>query len=214
LNLTLAIDCSMRWISLGLADSDKLYGEENVNAGRAQAELLPCLAEGFVARHGFTLRSLERIAVTTGPGYYTGIRVGLAYATALAAGLGIPPVPMSSLYAMAYPLLESGFLAAPILKAQRGSLYAAIYGLSPEKQVSPAVFGAGEFISLISSLVHGSDEIIILGPEAGEFDEIKNSGYRSIQTPPAIGLQMAKASLALDSADPAEITATYIRPPA
>jgi tRNA threonylcarbamoyladenosine biosynthesis protein TsaB len=213
LNLTLAIDCSMRWISLGLADSDKLYGEENANAGRAQAELLPDMAEGFVARHGFALRSLERIAVTTGPGYYTGIRVGLAYATALAAGLGALAVPMSGLYAMACPFLAPGFLAAPVLKARKDSLYAAVYGLPHGKQIGPGVFGAEEFISLINSLGCGRDEIIIIGPDPGEFDEIKNSGYRSIQTPPAIGLQMAKASIGLDAVDPAEVMATYIRPP-
>ena len=212
MNLTLAIDCSMRWISFGLADSSALYGEENLNAGRAQAELLPNLAEGFVARHGFSLKSLERVAVTTGPGYYTGIRVGLAYATALAAGLGIPAVPMSALYAMACPFFGSGFVAAPVLKARKGSVYAAIYGYPSEKQIEPAVYGEAEFISLIGSLGH-ADEIIIIGHDLDEFGEIKNSGYRLIQMPPAIGLQMAHASLCLAAIDPAGITATYLRPP-
>ncbi|MDR0649295.1 MAG: tRNA (adenosine(37)-N6)-threonylcarbamoyltransferase complex dimerization subunit type 1 TsaB [Synergistaceae bacterium] len=211
MKLTLAIDCSMGWVSLGLADDGTLYGEENANVGRAQSELLPGLAGGFVARHGFALRDLERIAVTTGPGYYTGIRVGLAYATTLASGMGIPAVPVSSLYAIASPLTGSGFAVASAIRARRGSLYGAIYGLPQD--TAPAVLSAAEFIELVRSSGCGRGDIVITGPDLDEFDEISSSGYRVIRTPPAIGLHLARASLELDAVPPATIRATYVRPP-
>ena len=45
MSLTLAIDCSMRWLNLGVADCDRIYGEENMNVGNRQSELLPDSAE-------------------------------------------------------------------------------------------------------------------------------------------------------------------------
>jgi tRNA threonylcarbamoyladenosine biosynthesis protein TsaB len=203
----------MRWLNLGLADSDTLYGEENVNAGRAQAELLPDLAERFVRRRGFSLRSLERIAVTTGPGYYTGIRVGLAYAAALAVGLGIPAVPVSGLYAIAYPFLLSGVPAASLIKARKDCVYAAIYSAQSENNAAPEVMNAAELVGRIRSAGYGGNDIVIVGPDLDEFDEIKKSEYRVIQTPPAIGLSLARASLQIGAENPALIEAVYVRTP-
>jgi tRNA threonylcarbamoyladenosine biosynthesis protein TsaB len=203
----------MRWLNLGLADDANLYGEENMNAGKAQAELLPDMAGSFVARHGFGLKDLDRVAVTTGPGYYTGIRVGLAYAAALAAGIGIPAVPVSSLYAIAYPLVSCGFVVASAKKARHGSVYGAIYGGPHGAAAAPSVLSAAEFVGLVRSSGYGNGDIVVTGPDLGEFDEISDSGYRVIQAPPAIGLDLARASLALDAVPPALIRGTYVRPP-
>jgi tRNA threonylcarbamoyladenosine biosynthesis protein TsaB len=212
--LTLAIDCSMRWLNLGLADSGVLYGEENINAGRAQAELLPRSVVDFLGKLGFALNSVERIAVTTGPGYYTGIRVGLAYASALAEGLGVEVVPLSSLYAMAFPLINPGFCVSPVLKARRGYVYGAVYGLSQGfENIAPSFHEARVFADLLRSLEHGGEEVVILGSDAYEFDELKNSGIRIIPAPPSIGLSLAMASLSLPGTDPASVRATYIREP-
>jgi tRNA threonylcarbamoyladenosine biosynthesis protein TsaB len=211
--LTLAVDCSMRWLNLGLADRGALYGEENVNAGRAQAELLPCAVEGFLGRRGFSLAEVGRIAVTVGPGYYTGIRVGVSYATALAEGLGVEVAPVTSLYALAYPALRSGLIAAPVLKARRGCVYGAIYCSESEKNTAPAFFEAADFVELLRSLGYGKDGLALIGADADEFDELKNSGYRIIPSPPAIGLALAEASLEIAGCDPATIRAEYARDP-
>ena len=87
--LTLAIDCSLRWISLGLADGVNPHGEENTNTGPKQSEILADSTARFLLKFGFSFADIEQIAVTTGPGYYTGIRVGLSYAALLAESLGI-----------------------------------------------------------------------------------------------------------------------------
>jgi tRNA threonylcarbamoyladenosine biosynthesis protein TsaB len=214
MKLTLAIDCSMRWINLGAADENALYGEENINAGRAQAELLPRTVENFLLRNGFGMKDIGRIAVTTGPGYYTGIRVGLAYATALAFALRVEVVPVSSLFAIAFPFLGANFYSAPVLRARKGSLYGAVYSLSNfETKIGPAFYAAFDFVELIRSLDCARDEVSIIGPDIAEFEEIENSGYRTILTAPAIGLCLAKASLGLPGADPESIRATYTRDP-
>ncbi|MDR1885918.1 MAG: tRNA (adenosine(37)-N6)-threonylcarbamoyltransferase complex dimerization subunit type 1 TsaB, partial [Synergistaceae bacterium] len=85
--LILAIDCAMRWLNLGLSDGGALIGAEAVNSDTRQSGLLPGAVDDFLSRRGVSLGDLGVIAVTTGPGYYTGIRVGLSYASSLAESL-------------------------------------------------------------------------------------------------------------------------------
>ena len=66
--LTLAIDCSLRWISLGLADGVNPHGEENTNTGPKQSEILADSTARFLSKFGFSFADIEQIAVTTGPG--------------------------------------------------------------------------------------------------------------------------------------------------
>ncbi|MDR3254918.1 MAG: tRNA (adenosine(37)-N6)-threonylcarbamoyltransferase complex dimerization subunit type 1 TsaB [Synergistaceae bacterium] len=210
---TLAIDCSRRWLNLGLADSGALYGEENINAGRAQAELLPGTVGSFLTKLGFGLRDVTRIAVTTGPGYYTGIRIGLSYAAALAEALGVEIVPVSSLYAMAFPFLGAGFWAAPAIRARRGCLYGAIYPPGDGKIFEPEFQEATSFAELINSLVTAGGNVVIIGSDAEEFEELRKPGFWMVPSPPATGLALAMASFGLFGQDPAHIRATYAREP-
>lgn len=211
--LTLAVDCSLRWLNLGLASPDELYGEENVNAGTAQAELLPGAVGDFLAMRGFALSDVGRIAVTTGPGYYTGIRIGLSYATALAEGLRISVVPVSALCAMAHPFIGSGLWAAPVIRARKGCVYGAIYSPCVDGNREPDFYEAAGFAALINSLSVAREDIVIIGRDAEEFDDLKKTGCRRIPLPPAIGLALARASLSLPAFEPALVRAAYARGP-
>ncbi len=96
--LTLAIDCAMRRINLGLGENAAFLGCESLNSGAKQGDILPVVVDEFVSRLGHRLPDIDRIAVTVGPGYYTGIRVGLSYATALAESLGARVLPWRTVF--------------------------------------------------------------------------------------------------------------------
>jgi tRNA threonylcarbamoyladenosine biosynthesis protein TsaB len=216
-SLTLAVDCSLRWLSLGLTDESELYGEESLNAGRSQAEILPGAAEGFLSRFGFALSDVGRIAVTTGPGYYTGIRVGLSYAAALAEGLGVRLAPVCALYAIAYNFTESGINAAPFVRARRGEVYGALFagrGEGKIKDIGPELYGEAEFVGMLRDAGLGRGDALLVGVDRGEFADIENSGYMVLTAPPCTGLSVARAGLAVPAADPASVRAEYIREPA
>ena len=214
--LTLAIDCSLRWISIGLADGDIMYGEENTNTGPKQSEVLANSTEKFLMKSGFNLSDIRQIAITTGPGYYTGIRVGISYATLLAESLGIKTVPISTLQVIAWELINAGITAAPVIRARKGAIYAAIFS-SQKKQVVPAGFyRTDEFIGLLNSCDCEKNKIITTAVRAAdteEFDAIKNAGFTVINTAPALGLKLALAAQNFESIDPADVTATYLREP-
>ncbi|GHV57397.1 tRNA (adenosine(37)-N6)-threonylcarbamoyltransferase complex dimerization subunit type 1 TsaB [Synergistales bacterium] len=216
-SLTLAVDCSLRWLSLGLADASELYGEESLNAGRSQAEILPEAVENFLPRFGFALSDVARMAVTAGPGYYTGIRVGLSYAAALAEGLGVQVAPVCSLRAIAYNFTESGINAAPFVRARRGEVYGALFagrGVSRIKDIPPALYGEAEFIGTIKDCGLSRGDVLLVGVDRGEFAGIENSGYIVVTAPPCTGLSAARAGLAGPAMDPASVRAEYIREPA
>ncbi|MDR3354848.1 MAG: tRNA (adenosine(37)-N6)-threonylcarbamoyltransferase complex dimerization subunit type 1 TsaB [Synergistaceae bacterium] len=212
MSLTLAIDCAMRWLNLGLADGDLPLGAEAVNADRGQSAMLAGAVEGFLSRNGVSLRDLRLIAVTNGPGYYTGIRVGLSYATALAESLGIPIAPVCTLYAMAFPYLRAGFITVPVLKAGRDSIYCAAYKGS-ETIAPPAFCAPDELTGAVLGTLENPSDVLVTGFDALQFDEIKNCGATVLPTPPAIGLDLAVCAASVRATDPAAVTAIYLRSP-
>jgi tRNA threonylcarbamoyladenosine biosynthesis protein TsaB len=94
--------------------------------GRGHAEALMPMIEAALAASGVSFGDLQRIAVATGPGSFTGVRVGVAAARGLALALNIPAAGIGSLNAIAYPVVrsESEGTVAAVLDAKRGEVYA------------------------------------------------------------------------------------------
>jgi tRNA threonylcarbamoyladenosine biosynthesis protein TsaB len=102
--------------------------------GRAHAELLAPSIEEVCSIAGLTLSELDVIAVDTGPGLFTGLRVGVATAKALGQALSVGVVPVSSLDVLAAGALErltGERLAAvvSVVDARRGEVFVAVYHL-------------------------------------------------------------------------------------
>jgi tRNA threonylcarbamoyladenosine biosynthesis protein TsaB len=89
-------------------------------------ELMPAVAD-VMERAGVDFGDLEAIAVGVGPGTFTGLRIGIATARALAGGSGLSLRPVSSLAALAQGI--EGELRLPLIDARRGELFAALYGV-------------------------------------------------------------------------------------
>jgi tRNA threonylcarbamoyladenosine biosynthesis protein TsaB len=88
-------------------------------------ELMPAVAK-VLDDAGAELGALEAIAVGVGPGTFTGLRIGIATARALASASGLPLRPVSSLAALAAGIESE--LALPLIDAKRGEVFAALYG--------------------------------------------------------------------------------------
>ncbi|MBD0281857.1 MAG: tRNA (adenosine(37)-N6)-threonylcarbamoyltransferase complex dimerization subunit type 1 TsaB [Thermoleophilaceae bacterium] len=90
-------------------------------------ELMPAVV-GVMERSGVAWRELDAIAVGVGPGSFTGLRIGLATARALAVANGLRLRPVSSLGALAQGIDPSGTaVALPVIDAKRGEVFAAAY---------------------------------------------------------------------------------------
>jgi tRNA threonylcarbamoyladenosine biosynthesis protein TsaB len=123
----LAIDTSCGAASVAVVESGQVEPLAVISGvmARGHAEALAPMVEEAARSLEGGLASLDRIAVTTGPGSFTGIRVGLALARAMGMALGVPVVGVSTLAAFAAPLLSNprqGVIAAAI-DARHGSAY-------------------------------------------------------------------------------------------
>lgn len=97
---------------------------------RGQAERLPGFVAAALADAGWTPADIDRIVVTTGPGGFTGVRIGAAFARGLALALDVPAVGVPSLVALAASL-RPGARGRPlvvVLEDRRGGLYAQAFG--------------------------------------------------------------------------------------
>ncbi len=104
----LAFETSGRLTGVALMRDGRLVAESSVDVGAGREESLLDLADTTLRRHALGVRDLARIAVSIGPGSFTGIRVGVAAAQHLAFGADLAIAPVSSHHALALP-----FRAAP-----------------------------------------------------------------------------------------------------
>lgn len=136
--IVLGIDCSTKITNVGVSQDGVVLAEANLELGRRQSAQLPVIAAQALKDCALAGGDIDLIAVASGPGYYTGIRTGVAYAAALAEALGIMVVPLSTLELFVYDLRGRGVPLAPVLKARRNSFYAAVFN-SDGENLSPAV---------------------------------------------------------------------------
>jgi tRNA threonylcarbamoyladenosine biosynthesis protein TsaB len=127
----------------GAAEAREAYDHPG-EGGRPghQARLLP-LAEELLAGAGLAWGDIDRVVVGLGPGTYTGLRVGVATARALAQSLGLEIVGVSSSMALAHAAFRSGH-AGPLLTlvdARRSELFVAAYAPSRSTSGLPEVLG-------------------------------------------------------------------------
>jgi tRNA threonylcarbamoyl adenosine modification protein YeaZ len=129
----LAIDTALGALSAAIVDTAVAapLAAERILMTRGHAEALVPLIDRIAAQTDGGLDSLDRIAVAVGPGSFTGIRVGIAAARALGLALEIPVVGVSTLAALAAPLiLNTGdALVAAALDARHGQVY--VQGFDP-----------------------------------------------------------------------------------
>lgn len=209
--LTLGIDCALRWLNLGLADGEKPLAETNLDVGRGQSELLPGEVERFLAGRKAALKDLELISVTVGPGYYTGMRVGVAYATALAEALKIKVVPVMSLYAFAYDLLNPDWTVAPVVRANNRTLYGALY--RGHLEIFSGCYEPRQFVDLLRSHHMPSEKPIVTGAEALPWEAFSGLDHIRLPRIPSIGINVALAATRIPAQDPTEVHAVYMRDP-
>lgn len=125
--MQLAIDTSTDMASLALVQDDEILAELTWRCGQNHtAQLLPQLTH-LLNQTGLSLQSVSCIIVARGPGSFNGLRVGISTAKALALGLGIPVIGISTFEAAAYQHAETGLPICPISNAGRGEISAAIY---------------------------------------------------------------------------------------
>ena len=116
--LILAIDTALDACSAGVLDTDagRLIAQESQAMKRGHAEALMPLIARVIKEAGIAFASFDRIAVTTGPGSFTGLRVGLSAARGIALAADKPVVGLTTLAAYAAPVVSEN-AEQPVISA-------------------------------------------------------------------------------------------------
>lgn len=123
--IILALDCAVIGAAVAVVRDGRVLAHDAIDGPRGQTERLLPLIEAALAAAGLGYRDLDRIAVTVGPGSFTGIRVGLATARGLALATGRPAVGVTTLEALAAavdPALGCDIVLAGV-DSRRGDLF-------------------------------------------------------------------------------------------
>jgi tRNA threonylcarbamoyladenosine biosynthesis protein TsaB len=136
----LAIDTALEACSAAVLDSAAgVLARESKPMTRGHAEALMPMLRRVTERAGVTVQALDRIAVTVGPGSFTGLRVGIAAARGLALAAGKPAVGITTLAAFAAPLFaaDDSLPVVVAIDARHGQAYVQVFGPGGRTLVTP-----------------------------------------------------------------------------
>jgi len=146
--LILSIDTATPVAGVALVDDRKTYYEALANTGYKHSRTLLEMINVSFHQTGYNLRDVDAIAVTIGPGSFTGLRIGLATAKGLALAADKSIIGIPTLDAIAHNLSWSPDLLCPMLNARKGEVYTSFYhggrritdyqALSPDNLVKTA----------------------------------------------------------------------------
>jgi tRNA threonylcarbamoyladenosine biosynthesis protein TsaB len=125
--IILGIDSATPQVSVAIVGPDGTRAELAAVEGRRHGELLAPAIQRAAEMAGVGLGEINGVAADVGPGLFTGLRVGVATAQALASALGVPAIGVCSLDALAYPFRRLERPVAAVIDARRGEVFWALY---------------------------------------------------------------------------------------
>jgi len=194
--IVLALDTCLDACSLAVLDGATVRAQASHPMGRGHQEAVAPLAAEVMAHAGLAFADLERIGVTIGPGSFTGLRVGLAFAKGLGAALSIPVVGIGTLAALAEPLGEELTFAA--IDARRGQIYLQAFA-GGRALMAPDALDLATAAARVAEL-SGGRQAVLVGSGAPLLADLM-PGARQIDAP------------ACDPAAVARLAAAQINPP-
>lgn len=180
----LALDTATLVSSVALTMPDTLVAELTIQTKLTHSELLMPHIDQLLKAARVQKNALKAIAVSIGPGSFTGLRIGLASAKAMAFALNLPIVGVPTLEALAYNCLLPEIYLAPMLDAQKGNVYFAVYHWhnGKLKEIKPA--GVGAFDEVLDELANMDKRVITMGESAVMYrDRIMQAGGKVTMAP-------------------------------
>ena len=152
--LILHIETSTEVCSVALSQGNHCMGIKENNEGRSHAAMLTLFAEELLKNNNIFAKDLDAVAVSSGPGSYTGLRIGLSTAKGLCYGGNIPLISVSTLQAMSFGFacqneIPASALLCPMIDARRMEVYTALYDVEGNqlKDISAEIITTQSFYS-------------------------------------------------------------------
>lgn len=153
----LGIETSTRAGSVAIVEEEEIIAEYTLKIKETHTSRLMPMIDRVTKDAHLTIREMDAIAVSLGPGSFTGLRIGLATAQGLCLALRKPLMGIPTLNAFAHNISCTPYLICPLLDARKGEVYTAIYryqipsGQGLQKLTDDLVLPLSEFLSKIEA---------------------------------------------------------------
>ncbi len=131
----LALESSALAASAAILEDEIITAEYTTCFKKTHSETLLPMTDEIVRMTGTDLKTLDAVAVSAGPGSFTGLRIGAAQAKGLAFSLNKPLIGVPTLHAMAYGLYGSQYIVCPIMDARRSQVYTGLFEFRDGKMI-------------------------------------------------------------------------------
>lgn len=204
--IILALDTTSEFGSLAISSHGQIVAELSLHSLEGFAHLIYPALERLLAQAGVRLAEIDCFAAASGPGSFTGVRVGLSAIKGLADAMGKPALGVSNLRAL------SSFgnlpLRAVVLDARRGDVYAAVYNHELEPVVPELVGKLSPWLKTLTEPVYQ-----FISPVALPLEGTRFANMPFLETPRSLAAAVARCAETNPDAwlDPAALDANYVR---
>ena len=190
MNYILNIETATKNCSVALAQKGKIIlCKEIAEEGYSHAERLHVFIEEVIQEAGITFQDLKAIAVSQGPGSYTGLRIGVSAAKGLCYALNIPLIAVDTLQVLASQATISEGLIIPMLDARRMEVYSAIFNpnLVKQREIQAEVITEASFETISETVYFLGDctekcQSVLVKPNFVFLPEIKYPSAKEMST--------------------------------
>ena len=219
----LALDSTENIAAVAITDGKKLIGSTVINAGKSHSELLLPAIESLMRAAGLDYSEIDLFACSSGPGSFTGVRIGVSTVKGLAFGYNKPCIGVSATEALAYNFIDFNGIICPSMDARRSQLYNALFRsengvvtrLTPDRTI-PATELASELSSYSEPIyINGGGEHIIRKASEGNLNIMPTSEILKHQNGYSVALcalELYENSENKDVFTDLALQPTYLRP--
>ena len=162
----LSVDSSAAPASVCLSDDGKIIGEFYLNTGFTHSQTLMAMVESVLKISGKSASDIDLYAVNSGPGSFTGVRIGVSAVKGMAYASDKPCIAVSTLESMAYNLLGNHAVVCACMDARRQQVYNAVFRVEGDKINRITEDRAISVADLLEELSGYEEEIILVGDGA------------------------------------------------
>ena len=167
----LGIDTSSMAASVAVIEDNKLICEYTINTKKTHSQKLMPMIENMLGLSDLNVREIDAIAVCEGPGSFTGLRIGMATAKAIAHVNDIPVIGVNSLEALAANMNLCDKKICSILDPQRNQVYTGRYQYEGTKLVEIKEIGIQQIDELLEELAQSGEQWILVGEAVYKYED-------------------------------------------
>ena len=214
----LSFDSSAKSASVAIVEDNKIIGSSFINTNITHSQTLVPMTEQLLSNTNLTINDVDVLAVSVGPGSFTGVRIGVSVVKGIAMPLSLPCIAVSTLESMAYNYMENDCIIASVMDARCNQVYNGLFKFKNGEIERLCEDRAVSIIDLENELKEYNQKVILIGDGAQLCYETFGNKYDNIYLAPeniryqnAVGVAFAAFNKETVSAE--KIMPTYLRLP-